>query len=152
MRGLSMIGLLTLLAGCSAKDAVSLSVRISQSAITVRQGAFGGSLSGSFQVQLTVGPEASGPSTVMPQSFSLNTESGMALVDALKVESDATFPLSVGKGETKSVKFTIEPSAIDHDAACAGPLKVLGSFSDSLKGGTEPVQSDPIVPGCDPGS
>ncbi len=151
MRGSSLLCLLPLLlTGCSAKDAVSLSVRISQSALTVRQGAFGGSLTGSFQVQLTVGPEASGASTVTAQSFSLQTQSGMVLVDVLKVESDAAFPLSVGKGETKHVTFTIEQSAINHDAACAGPLKIRGSFSDSLKGGTEPAESDPITPGCDP--
>jgi hypothetical protein len=138
-----------LLLGCSAKDAVSLSVRISQSALTVNSGTFSGSLSGTFQVVLTVGPEASGSSTVTEQTCALQTQSGTSLVDVLTVSSDATFPLVVGKGETKTVTFTIAPSSIDHDAACAGQLKILGSFGDSLNGGVnESVQSDPITPMC----
>jgi hypothetical protein len=143
-----------LLLACSAKDAVSLSVRISQSSLTVKNSVFttggsaSGSLSGTFQVALTVGPEASGSSTVTEQSFTLQTQSGASLVDVLMVDSDTQFPLVVGKGETKTVTFTIAPSSIDHDAACAGQVKIIGSFGDSLNGATESAQSDPITPTC----
>jgi hypothetical protein len=147
-RSLLLWAMPLLFLGCSAKDAVSLSVDISQSALTVSNGTFGGSLSGTFQVALTVGPEASGSSTVTEQSFALQTESGTSLVDVLMVNSDTAFPLVVGKGETKTVTFTIPPSSIDHDAACAGQLKILGSFGDSLNGATESAQSDPITPSC----
>jgi hypothetical protein len=137
-----------LLAGCSAKDAVSLSVRISPATVTLQNGAFGHSASGSFQTKLTLGPEASGPTMVSAENFALQTQSGQPLIDVLMLTPDMTFPLNVGKGESKTVTFTFTDQLLDHDAACGDPLEILGSFSDTLKGGTDSTMSDPITPSC----
>jgi hypothetical protein len=61
---------------------------------------------------------------------------------------DMAFPLTVGKGESKTVTFTFADQLLDHDAACGDQLKILGSFSDTLKGGTDSAVSDPITPDC----
>ena len=151
MRRSSLLWFLPLwLVGCSAKDAVSLSVRISQANVAVQDGAFGSTASGSFQIQFTLGPEASGSTTVTPENFSLQTQSGQSLAPVLMVESTTTFPLVVDKGETKSVKFTFTGPEVDRAAACAGQVKILGSVRDSLKDATDPVQSDAITPSCEP--
>jgi hypothetical protein len=148
MRSSSLIWALPLLlVGCSAKDAVSLSVRLSPATVTIMNGAFGGSASGSFQVTLTLGPEASGPTTVTPENFSLETLSGQPLVPVLSLEP-ATAPLVINTGDSKSLTFTFTDQQVDHDAACAGQVEIRGSVSDTLKGGTDPVVSDPITPDC----
>jgi hypothetical protein len=144
---LLILSLPLLAAGCSAKDAVSLSVRLSQAEVDVSMGTFGSSVSGSVVVELTLGPEASGPTTVNVDNLSLETQSGEALVPVLSL-SGAGFPLVVGKGETKSVTLTIAAPMVDYAKACAGQVQVRGSFSDTLKGATDSAVSDPIVPGC----
>jgi hypothetical protein len=136
-----------LLVGCSAKDAVSLSVGLSPATVTVTNGAFGGAASGSFQLTLTLGPEASGPTTVTLDNFSLQTLQGTPLVPVLSLEP-ATGPLTVNKGDSKSLTFTFTDQQVDHDAACAGQVEIRGSVSDTLKGGTDPVVSDAITPDC----
>ena len=137
-----------LLPGCSAKDAVSLSVRLSSATVTVKNDPFGSSASGTFGIKLTLGPEASGPTTVSPESFALQTLSGQPLVDPLMPTPSVAFPLTVSKGESKDVTFTFMGALVDHDAACAGMLRIQSSFSDTLKGGTDSAPSDPITPDC----
>jgi len=136
-----------LLVGCSAKDAVSLSVRLSPATVAVTNGAFGGAASGSFQVTFTLGPEASGPTTVTLENFSLGTLQGTPLVPVLSLEP-ATGSLLINKGDSKSLTFTFSDQQVDHDAACAGQVEIRGSVSDTLKGGTDPVVSDAITPDC----
>src|SRR5882724_1165832 len=122
-RSLLISSLPLLVAGCSAKDAVSLSVRLSPAAVTVKNGVFGGSASGSFQLTLTLGPEASGPATVTPENFSLETLRGAPLVPVLSL-APATAPWLINKGETKSLTFTFTDQQVDHDAACAGQVEI----------------------------
>jgi hypothetical protein len=136
-----------LLLGCSAKDAVSLSVSLSPATVTVTSGAFGGATSGTFQLTFTLGPEASGPTTVTLENFSLETLQGAPLVPVLSLEP-ATGPLLINKGGSKSLTFTFTDQQVDHDAACAGQVLIRGSVSDTLKGGTDPVVSDAITPDC----
>jgi hypothetical protein len=135
-----------LLVACSAKDAVSLSVRISPATVMVANNAFGGAASGSFQLTLSLGPEASGPTTVTLENFSLETLKGEPLVAVLSLEP-ATGSLLINKGDSKSLTFTFTDQ-VDHDAACAGQVLIRGSVSDTLKGGTDPVASDAITPDC----
>ena len=136
-----------LLVGCSAKDAVSLSVELSPATVTVQNGAFGGSASGSFQLTLKLGSEASGPTTVTLENFSLQTLMGTPLVPVLSLEP-ATAPLVIDKGDSKNLTFTFTDQPVDHDAACAGQVDIRGSVSDTLKGGTDPVTSSAITPDC----
>jgi hypothetical protein len=125
-----------LLVGCSAKDAVSLSVRLSPATVTVMNGAFGVAASGSFQL-----------TTVTLENFSLQTLQGAPLVPVLSLEP-ATGPLLLNKGDSKSLTFTFTDQQVDNDAACAGQVEIRGSVSDTLKGSTDPVVSDAITPDC----
>jgi acyl CoA:acetate/3-ketoacid CoA transferase alpha subunit len=136
-----------LLLGCSAKDAVSLSVQLSPATVAVKSAVFGGAASGSFQLTLTLGPEASGPTTVTLENFSLETLKGEPLVPVLSLEP-ATAPLVINKGDSKNLTFTFTDQQVDHDAACAGQVEIRGSLSDTLKGGTDPVVSAAITPDC----
>ena len=136
-----------LLASCSAKDAASLSVQISTATVTVKTGAFGGSASGTFQLTLALGSEASGPTTVTLENFQLETLKRDPLVPVLALDQ-ATTPVVINKGESKILTVTFTDQQLDHDAACAGSVDIRGSVSDTLKGGTDPVASSPITPDC----
>jgi hypothetical protein len=136
-----------LLVSCSAKDAVSLSAQISTATVTVKNGAFGGSASGSFQLTLALGSEASGPTTVTLENFQLETVKRDPLVPVLALDQ-ATTPVVIDKGKSKTLTFTFTDQGLDHDAACAGSVDIRGSVSDTLKGGTDPVTSSSITPDC----
>lgn len=137
---------------CGDKSAVSLSADISEATIKVRDDAFGNSsLTGTFTLRLTLGPEAAGPTTVTLGNFSLNNARGASLVDALDVASQTSFPLVLSKGSTKDVTFTLSAGAVEATSICSSDsLRVVGAVMDTLKGGTDPVQSLPIMPDCNP--
>jgi len=137
-----------LLAACGDKSAVSLSAFVSDAVVSVPDTAFGSALAGSFRVQLSLGPEASGSTQVSLGNFSLQTESGAPIVDVLTLESDVAFPLQVDKGGSKDVNFTFKKDSIDRDAVCAGKVRIVGSVMDTLKGGTDQVGSTAITPDC----
>lgn len=136
-----------LLVSCSAKDAATLSVQISSATVTVKNGAFGGSASGTLQLTLALGSEASGPTTVTLENFQLETLKRDPLVPVLGLDQ-ATTPVVINKGASKVLTLTFTDQPVDHDAACAGSVDIRGSVSDTLKGGTDPVASSPITPDC----
>ena len=137
-----------LLAACGDKSAVSLSAFVSDAVVSVSDTAFGSGLAGSFRVQLSLGPEASGSTQVSLGNFSLQTESGAPLVDVLELESDTAFPLQIDKGGSKDVNFTFKQDSADRESVCAGKVRIVGSVMDSLKGGTDQVDSVAITPDC----
>ena len=138
------------LAACGDKSAVSLSADISAAALNVRPTAFGSALSGSFQLNLNVGPEASGAATVMLGNFSVQSAAGAPLIDVLPLETTSVFPLVVDKGSTKQAAFTFMVDSVDRTALCTGQVRIVGSVMDSLKGGTDPVSSALIATDCPP--
>ncbi|HET7539957.1 MAG TPA: hypothetical protein VFK05_08795 [Polyangiaceae bacterium] len=151
MRSWSALWVLpALLAGCASPSAsiVSLSVLMSGESIQVKDGAFGGSLDGSFQLQLALGSEANGSTEVSLGKFELQTEAGAFLADLGDATSEPMFPIHLNKGESKQVQFTLKDISVDADAACAGRVRIVGALTDTLKGGSDPVQSGPITPDC----
>jgi hypothetical protein len=138
------------LVSCGDKSAVSLTAQVDQASVTVQTAPLVGAMvTGSFELKLELGPEASGPTTVTLGNFALQTTSGGSLVDSLPVDSGSTtFPLVVNKGSTETATFTFNVAKGDHDAICAGQVIIVGSVMDSLKGGTDPLQSAPITPTC----
>jgi len=141
------------LLSCGDKSAVSLTVTLDQPMVAVQDGALGATLAGGFTLKFELGPEASGSTTVSLGSFALQTAAGSALVDPVKLDStDATFPLVIDKGSAQTVTFTLSStkvlSASDHDALCAGQVKIVGTVMDSLKGGTDSLSSNAIAPSC----
>jgi len=136
------------LAACGSKGSVSLFVGIEQPTVSVVDGAAGSSLSGSFELSLALGPEASGPTHVTLGNFSLQTEAGASLIDVLNLSSTPEFPIDVPKGSTQTANFTFDKDSVDRDALCAGKVRIVGTVMDSLKGGTDPVSSELLTPDC----
>ena len=141
------------LLSCGDKSAVELTVTFDQASITAQNGPLGTTLGGGFRLQFELGPEASGPTTVTPGDFSLRTASGTVLVDQLKVDTTgAGFPLVVDKGSSQTITYTVSSGKTlmpaDAAAICAGQVIIVGSVMDSLKGGTDPLQSAPLTPTC----
>lgn len=148
--GLLSIGFLLL--GCGSKGAVSLVADIREPSIIVEDSPFGASsVSGSFDLHLALGPEASGPTTVTLGNFSLQNEAGESLVDVLHPELDTDFPLLIAKGASKTVHFTLrQGDSVERSKACAGRVRIVGSVMDTLQGGTDPVESLLLLPDCRP--
>jgi hypothetical protein len=142
------------LLGCGSKDNISLSATVTNVQLSVTEQTLGTQLSGSFDLVLEVGAEADKGATVELGSFSL-TRDGATLVGSLAVAPQgATFPLTVGKGQTKTVPFTLDDSALlpasDKAALCAGDVQVVGAVTHDLNGGeTKPLRGKPGLPsGC----
>jgi hypothetical protein len=141
------------LVSCGDRSDVTLSAALDQAAVSATDGPLGTSVSGSFRLKLELGPDASGPTTVTLGSFALQDSAGAVLIDPLQVSaSGATFPLSIAKGGMQAVNFTISSGKVlasaDRALLCAGPVRIAGSVMDSLKGGTDPLLSVPVMPSC----
>src|SRR6478609_1891865 len=136
------------LVACSvdASD-LSLTARISQPSIQVPNSAFSG-INGSFHLDLALGSEANGSTQVSSGNFELQNEAGGSLVDLNDAVPSPMFPVSLNKGESKTMLFTLDGIGVDRDAVCAGRVRIVGSVMDTLKNGTEPVQSDLFTPDC----
>jgi hypothetical protein len=124
-----------------------------QAAVTAKKGALGTNLGGTFELEFELGPEASGPATVSLGDFALQTAAGSPIVDPLPADASGTsFPLVVAKGGTQTVTFALSSKEQltddQYTAICAGPVIIVGSVTDSLKGGIDPVRSSPITPTC----
>ena len=137
-----------LLVACASASDLILSVSISNESLKVTDGAFGGSLSGSFQLQLTLGSEANGSTEVSLGKFELQTEAGAFLANLDDATPEPMFPIQLNKGESKRVVFTLDGISVDREKACAGRVRIVGSLMDTLKGGAVPVQSGLITPDC----
>ena|SRR6478609_4950173 len=136
------------LAACSVSASdLSLTARIPRASIKVTNGAFSG-LTGSFQLQLALGSEANGSTRVSLGKFELDSEAGEFLADLSDATPEPMFPIELNKGESKQVVFTLSGIGVDRDQVCAGRVRIVGSVMDTLKSGTEPVQSELITPDC----
>ena len=148
MRSLSALWVLpALLVACGSASDLSLSVRTTDESIKVTNGAFSG-LEGNFKLQLVLGSETNGSAQVSLGKFELHTEADEFLADLSDATTEPTFPINLNKGESKQVLFTLKGISIDRDQACPGPVRIVGSVMDTLKGGTDPVRSGLITPDC----
>jgi len=143
----ALLVLPVLLGACGDKSDISLSVEMTGETIKVTDGAFSG-LSGGFELRFELGSESSGSTQVSPGNFSLETEAGASLIDVLDVQPDTAFPFNLNKGESKRVVFTLSADSVDRTALCAGRVRIVGSVTDTLKGGADPVRSTAITPDC----
>ena len=137
------------LLGCGDKSAVSLSANVGSGVVHVENGTFGGSASGSFKLRLSLGPEASGPVKVTPQSFQLLTQAKAVVADQLPITTDTSIPITIGKGENQDVDFAFTGATVDLAVACPGPLTITGSLEDSTSSASYLVTSPLITPTCD---
>lgn len=139
---------LLLAGGCGSAGTVSLSVQMSDESLTVTDAPFGSELSGSFQLRLELGSEASGSTRVSLGNFEVQTATGEVLTDLRDATMEPALPIDLNKGESKQVLFTLKGITVDREQACAGSLRIVGSVMDTLKGGTDPVRSGSITPSC----
>jgi hypothetical protein len=130
----------------SASD-LSLTARISEASIKVTNSAFSG-LQGSFGLALALGSEANGSTQVTGADLELETESGEFLVQLSDAIPEPMFPINLNKGESKQVTFTLDGIGVDRTKACAGRVRIVGSVTDTLKGGSSPVQSGLLSLDC----
>jgi hypothetical protein len=143
-------------AACGSKGSIALSASIQKPRVAVESATLGTRLTGGFELTLEVGPEASESSTVSLESFALVSAQDQAtLVAPLPAAPEgASFPLVVGKGELKTIRFVIagdDPiSDTQRGAICAGPVRISGAVSDTLSGGrTTPLTSAAVTAeGC----
>lgn len=137
-----------LLVACSvdASD-LSLTAHISEPSIKVTDGAFS-AINGSFKLGLVLGSEANGSTQVSSGNFELQNEAGASLAHLSDAVPDPMFPISLNKGESKQVVFTIDDIGVERAEVCAGRVRIVGSVMDTLKNGMEPVQSDLFTPDC----
>jgi hypothetical protein len=138
-----------LLTGCGSASTISLSVQMSDETLQVTDSAFGAALSGSFKLRLELGSEASGSTRVSPGNFELQTEAGEFVTGLQDAEIEPEFPIDLDKGESKQVLFTLKDIGVERAQVCPGPLRIVGSVVDTLKGGTTSVRSGSIEPDCE---
>jgi len=136
------------LVACSvdASD-LSLTAHISEPSIKVTDSAFS-AVNGSFKLELVLGSEANGSTQVSSGDFELQNEAGASLAHLSDAVPDPMFPITLNKGESKQVMFTIEDIGADRSQVCAGRVRIVGSVMDTLKNGMEPVQSELFTPDC----
>ncbi len=112
-------------------------------------------LSGGFTLALHLGIRASGDADVNVQQFELVSEDQNTLiVESLPLTAKGqSLPIVVEPGTDEDVPITIEATELKGDEGtklCSfGTVRYRGSLTDSLRGGTVPVLTDPVkVTGC----
>lgn len=144
--------------GCINTDAaIFVDASTENPAVNVKSAALGTSLSGGFSLSLHLGARAADSSDVALQSFALVTEDEKTvLADSLPLAaSGATFPVTVDPDTTVDIDLAIDfgEDLVEQavaDAICnAGSVRFKGAITDSLRGTTVPVVTDPVAPtGC----
>lgn len=139
--------------GCGSDKSVSLNATVGKPSLSVVEQTLGTQLTGSFELYLELGSQASEGVSVELENFSIvHAGDSATVVSPLQaVPQNATFPVSVGVGEKKTIGFALDDSKLlpagDKAAICAEPVKIVGTVKSS--GETEPLSSPGItVGGC----
>jgi hypothetical protein len=143
-------------AGCVDTDAaVFVEASIASPAAAASGGALGTQLTGGFQLELHLGPRASGRSDVSVRSFEI-TDAGQtsSIVAPLEAVTATALPVGVEPGSDVTVSFTFDTGADllpveARDALCApAGIRVTGALEDSLQDGATPVASEVFQATC----
>jgi hypothetical protein len=141
------------LTSCGSKESISLSAFVQSVQLQAEQKTLGTQLTGSFELFLELGAEASGNTTVSLDTFAIVRGAETIVSPLQAVPEGASFPLALAKGQKRVVVFNLDDSSVV-DAAlkaslCAGPVRIRGAVSDTLGGGRTPLESiDVSVGGC----
>jgi hypothetical protein len=121
------------LGGCGSEGVASLTGNLDRPTLDVTRSLVGADATGGFDLVLSLGEYAAGPTQVSLGAFAIERD-GTELYSPLALDSVITFPVSVGVGETKRIPLTFDmsPDTVVADALCAGPLAFRGSVSDTL--------------------
>jgi len=143
--------------GCIDTDAaVFVEASISEPATTITTNSLGTYVGGSFQVGFHLGPRASGPSEVALRTFSLmSADQTTEVAPSLKVTTAPDFPVGVNVDSDVGVSVTYaeqdNPQPVDAvEQICgAAGIVIVGTFDDSLRGGSITAVSAPYsAAGC----
>jgi hypothetical protein len=153
---LSAIGCLLVLTGCDPDTAVFVDPSIGSPSATIQGGTLGASLTGSFTLELHLGPRASGASDVTVGAFDLlSADQTTTLVGPLPTVTDPASPIRVDVDSTVELAVTFDtgadpiPSDVGDAICAAGNVVVSGTIQDSLQNAPTPVASEAFaVLGC----
>ena len=138
------------LGGCGSKEAVMLGATLDSAELTVMGSSLVTDVTGSFDLELSLGDRASDPTTVQIGTFSLQRD-GVVLLNPLLLAADPAFPIDVGVGRSKHVDVTItnRDGAVELAAdLCSAELQIVGTLTDSLVDGSLDVRSGLFLPDC----
>lgn len=147
--GLLMLAVLTL-SGCGSEGVASLVGVIEKPALDVTRSVIGADATGGFELMLSLGEYAGGPTQVSLGAFALERD-GTELYSPLALDSGTPFPVTIGVGEAKRIvlSFDVSPDLPTADALCTGPLAFRGSVSDTLgKNRPTTLTSAELTPTC----
>lgn len=142
--------------GCIDTDAtVFVDASIASPSAAVTAATLGTQLSGGFQLQLHLGPRASGPSEVTLRSFEINNAAQTtAIISPLEAVTSVSLPIKVDLDSDVSVPFTFDtgadllPSEVQAPLCDPGGLRITGTIQDSLQDGATPVASEIFQAAC----
>jgi hypothetical protein len=149
--------LLTSLGCINTDPSIFVDVQVSSPSFAVQPVALGATVTGGFTMSLHLGARAAGSSEVNVQGFELVSEDESAiLVPSLPLAAEgATFPVVIEPDTDVVIDLVVDYggdtiTAAEQQTLCdAGTVRYRGSITDSLRGTTVPVLSEPVaVLGC----
>jgi hypothetical protein len=145
------------LGGCINTDpSVFVTPTIMAPSAMVQSGVLGATVAGAFDLDLHLGPRASGPSTVTLGEFSiLDAEQKGSIVMPLSLTGSLESPIVVQPNSDEDDDFTFdtgnmtEPTSVGSELCASAGVVISGAFQDSLTGMSTPVASSVFhVSGC----
>jgi hypothetical protein len=140
------------LAGCGAKERVTLSATVRNVDLRVEQRLLGTFLAGGFDLRLALGANAPESTTASLEAFRLVRASDQTeLVSSLPL-ADVPAHIDIAPGREQTISLELDdtdPISPDSQARiCAEPVKILGAVTDTLSDErTTPAESPSVVPG-----
>jgi hypothetical protein len=143
--------------GINTDPTIFVDAKVETPTVNVSQKALGTSVTGGFTLSLHLGARAVGPAQVNVQSFQLLSEDQKTVeADSLPLKATGrTLPITIDPDTDLSVPIEIDLGSelLSKDVGtklCSfGTARYSGSITDSLRGGTVPVLTDPVpVKGC----
>lgn len=147
--------------GINTDPSIFAEVSVSSPTIAVQEVALGTAVSGGFTMSLHLGARAADSTTIQVQGFELVSEDqNTIIVDSLPLAAKgATLPILVEPDTDEEVQIVIDlgddllAKDIGQKLCAFGKARYRGSITDSLRGTTVPVLTDPVqVTGCAAGS
>jgi len=138
--------------GCGGDERIRLTASVDHVELQVQAGPLGTFLAGSFDLTLTLGPEAPGSTTAELESVALlGVSDDAALVSPLPL-SEPMSPVELDPGDERTLTLELDASEpiaqAESERLCADQVKIHGSLTDSRSGGeSTPFSSGPVTPG-----
>jgi hypothetical protein len=143
--------------GINTDPSIFVDVEVTSPAVAVAEQALGAEVTGGFTMSLHLGARAAGQTTVNVQGFELvSDDQNTVIVDALPLEAQGQLlPIVVEPDTDEDVDIVIDyggdliETEVGQKLCSFGTVRFRGSITDSLRGTTVPVLTDPVqVTGC----